>query len=95
MILADNADSLSSLAIFLTQTRLEDVPAEVVDKAKLILLDTLGVAIAGFHTRAAGITKAKNNTDQSPGMDPWRLPKPFYSGRIDSKIFFVYRIPFA
>lgn len=42
---------------FFTHTKLEDLPAEVIEKAKLILLDTIGVAIAGSHARAAGITR--------------------------------------
>lgn len=47
----------ATLDEFLTHTRLKDFPAEVIEKAKLILLDTIGVAITGSHTRAARITR--------------------------------------
>jgi 2-methylcitrate dehydratase PrpD len=39
--------SAQILARFVTATQLEDLPADVVDRAKLHLLDTLGAGLAG------------------------------------------------
>lgn len=45
------SDEISdSLISFLMNLKLQDVPSQVIDKARLCLLDTLGVAVAGSIT---------------------------------------------
>jgi len=43
-------DYLERLARFVGSTRAEDIPARVLDRARLILVDTLGVIAAGMRT---------------------------------------------
>ena len=54
----DNMDSLSGkLAAFITGLKYKSLPSEVVQKAKLCLMDTLGAALAGSKMPEALIAK--------------------------------------
>src|SRR5437762_5802051 len=58
---------VETLAAYVARTRVTDLPADVVARAKLCLLDTLGVAIAGSRDRVARTVAAHAATHGSPG----------------------------
>ena len=43
------------IAHFICQTKLEDIPHEVIEKAKLHILDLIGTLCAGSQEKVAGI----------------------------------------
>lgn len=47
----------ATCADFVSSTRLEDLPAVVVERSKLAILDTVGVTLAGIETRTAAVVR--------------------------------------
>src|SRR5262245_57251611 len=58
---------VETLAGHVARTRLSDLPAEVIARAKLCLLDTLGVAVAGTRDRVARTVAAHAVAHGAPG----------------------------
>jgi 2-methylcitrate dehydratase PrpD len=54
------------LAQFVTDTRIEDIPNEVLDGARAAIIDTLGCAIAGSIEETAEIAAARAGAGLGP-----------------------------
>ncbi|MFF2508983.1 MmgE/PrpD family protein [Streptomyces sp. NPDC058067] len=61
------ADALGALARFTVRTRIDDLPAPVVTKAKHHLLDTLGAALAGTDSAETSALCAALTATEPPG----------------------------
>lgn len=63
-------NAAAELASFVAHTRYDDLPAEVVAKAKRHILDTLGAALAGATSEEAKLTQAALAGTEAPGPTP-------------------------
>jgi 2-methylcitrate dehydratase PrpD len=59
--------AVEKLARFVHATRFEHLPAEVVEKAKMHTLDTLGAGLAGSAAQVAAVTRDALLAAESPG----------------------------
>jgi 2-methylcitrate dehydratase PrpD len=65
-----SSDAATEFGRFVARTRYEDLPADVVAKAKRHILDTLGAALAGATSEEAKLTQAVLAGTEAPGPTP-------------------------
>jgi 2-methylcitrate dehydratase PrpD len=76
-------DYLERLALFVGETRPEDIPARVLDRARLILVDTLAVIAAGMRTPELTALSDAQIASASPG-NAWVIGRGRRTNPIDA-----------